>query len=49
MADQGRVLHRGYDFAVFDEVGFGALKDEIAGGDVDLSAAKVDGPNTALD
>ena len=32
------------NFAIFDEIGFGTLEDEIAGGDIDLPAAKVHSP-----
>src|SRR5687768_3800781 len=39
VADQGRALHRGRQLAVLDQVGLGALEDELAVGDVHLAAA----------
>ena len=49
MANQGRILDRGDHFAILDQVGLGTLKDEIAGRDINLAAAKIDGPNAFLD
>ena len=39
VADQGRALHRRGDLAVLDQIGLGALEDELAVGDVHLAAA----------
>src|ERR1019366_4149407 len=49
VADEGCALDRAGDFAVFDEVGLGGGEDELAVGDVDLSAAEVDGVEAAGD
>ena len=49
VADERCILYRRADFAVFDHIGFGALEDEAAGSDVDLTAAKVDSPDALLD
>lgn len=41
VADQGCALDRGDDLAVLDPIGLGALEDELAGRDIDLSAAEI--------
>ena len=41
VADQGRILHWRDDLAVLDKIGLGALEYKIAGGDIDLAAAKI--------
>src|SRR5579883_1089500 len=43
IADERRALDGGADLPVFDEIGFRGREDEFAGGDVDLSAAEIDG------
>src|SRR5574338_674698 len=48
IANKRRALDRIFDRAVLDVVGLGALEDELAGGDVDLSASEIDRVNTAL-
>src|SRR5580704_14181332 len=40
VADQRRALHRRRHLAVLDQVGLGALEDELAVDDVDLAAAQ---------
>ena len=46
IADQGGALHRRTDLAILHPVGLGAGEDELAIGDVYLTAAKADGPDT---
>jgi len=41
VADEGGAFDGLSDFSVFDFVGFGALEDEFAAGDIDLAAAKI--------
>ncbi len=49
VADERCVLDRRGDFAVFDEIGLAGGEDELAVGDVHLTAAEVDGVEAALD
>eukprot|EP00581_Thalassiosira_minuscula_P035969 CAMPEP_0184469882 /NCGR_PEP_ID=MMETSP0740-20130409/88615_1 /TAXON_ID=385413 /ORGANISM="Thalassiosira miniscula, Strain CCMP1093" /LENGTH=104 /DNA_ID=CAMNT_0026845913 /DNA_START=253 /DNA_END=568 /DNA_ORIENTATION=+ len=49
VADQRCVLDRRDDFSILHQIGFGALEDEIARSDVDLTTAKIDGPNAFFD
>src|SRR5262245_41578299 len=49
VADQGRALDRIFDRSVLDKIGFRALEDELAGGDVDLSASEIDRIYAALE
>src|ERR1035437_1427007 len=49
VTDQGCVAHWGCHFAVFDEICLGGGKDELAVGDVNLTATEVDGVEAALD
>src|SRR6516165_10312812 len=48
VADQGRALDRGADFAILDQVGLGGGKHELPRGDIDLSAAEIDRVQTFL-
>src|SRR6185436_8096579 len=48
-AYQRRALDRRFDLAVLNEVGLGALKHELAGGDVDLTAPEIDRVNPAIE
>src|SRR5580704_2243915 len=49
VADQHGALDRCADFAVFDPVSFGALKDVFARSDVDLAAAEIRRVDAVLD
>src|SRR3984893_162399 len=49
VADQSCAFDRGSDLAVLDQIRFGSRKYELARGDVDLSAAEIDGIDPALD
>ena len=48
ISDQRRAFDRIFDLTVFNEVRLGALEDELAGGDVDLSASEINRVNAAL-
>src|SRR5262252_4598336 len=48
VADQGRALDRGADFAILDQVRLGGGKHELPRGNVDLSAAEIERVQTFL-
>src|SRR5262245_14017670 len=48
VADQRRALDRRFDLAVLDEIGLGALEDELARGDIDLTASEINRINPAF-
>src|SRR5512146_3362360 len=49
VADQGGVLDRRSDFAIFDQISLGGGKDEFAVGDIDLATTEIHGVKAALD